>query len=1152
MDGEATIELVSGEVVGFDISGFSRFAETVLKREHGGSVDDLARVWERAAAPQIDRLIAAGYRIADICGDGVAAFRAAPLNDAAAADLLAALEHDFALAAPDLSLRTARIHGDFALISTAALGTTYNWASGRAIEALHGELSRKQRAAARSATFEGLTADPHDDALAFHWSRRRAAIRWVASLFVRLSPEPWMWSDPARISHAVERVAACAAAGDGRLEKLTHDDKGLLFRCAFTSQDDPLAAAARAAQLVQEAGLGVGFGAAVCEGRTYQGPLRVGAGLHVTMHGPSVNRAAKACARVEGLVVLAQPDEARRARLRALGLEPHADGESWSSPTQHAPAGTSPHPEQEVFIGRDAQLTRLRDLLATADGACKVLVIEAEAGRGKTALVGRFTAGLPPNWRLAVAQAAPIDGLRGPWPRLIRRMVTETFHDDSAALAGDLAAEGLGGADLGLLHHLGIDAFPPTGEDLEPLALRERLDRVFAAVVRACAGPIVLVVEDAHWLTPEAERWLELCRQVEGGRLLLVTRREGQGSALAGLADVERISLPVMTASETHALIRRLRPDLVSQTRTRSAIALLGRGSPLSLEQLARAWPGPDSPEFEQFEQQLSAGVDEGGEGGSVLARVLDVRLERLEPDETEVLRRLAIESRPRRIEDLEPAALSQAELAKVARRLGRLGLVHADRAGRLAPRHALIGEAVREHTPSLLLRRLHAEAARRLGQGERVEPAMIGAHWRAAREFPRAAVWMSRAAEAAEASGALRGAVDLYEQALDACPDAARQHRLALTWRSRLAAAAFGIGELSRARDEAVRCTTPHRHAAARRRALLVQIEIATFTADVGTAVRSLAELRRLGGAGGAGLRGREAALWAYALALGRALPIAHAVLDRAGVVSPRDRYYTQASRGLIHTCFAQWPAAEAALDEARDLSPPDRLPHENEIATTLLALGYYLRGRAGESLKLFEGIEGSGRRRDNAMHEAWGLYGGAQALIALDELSEAERRLTRAEALLRGHIDRQSLLICSGLRVRLADRRGDLDALVAAMDVNRDVAATMPASNFGSFEGYAARPTAALRRLAQGETSQALRAHARDGVRALGRYALLFPLGRPRLRTCLALDAAVRGRAGAARAELARARKLARRLQLPPETALANELQTLTQVTP
>ena len=147
---ERAFAVTEAELVGFDISGFSRFAEDWLARGDTSDVDDLARLWERAVAPQIDQLIEAGYKVADICGDGVVAYRPVPQDGREAAAVLRQVERSFAASAPGLSLRTARASGALVFAQAEAMGQHYAWTTGEAVEALHGLLRIGRRKASNT------------------------------------------------------------------------------------------------------------------------------------------------------------------------------------------------------------------------------------------------------------------------------------------------------------------------------------------------------------------------------------------------------------------------------------------------------------------------------------------------------------------------------------------------------------------------------------------------------------------------------------------------------------------------------------------------------------------------------------------------------------------------------------------------------------------------------------------------------------------------------------------------------------------------------------------------------------------------------------------------------------------------------------------
>lgn len=1140
MDGDAEILRCSAELVGFDICGFSRFAEEWLSQSARATVDDLARVWDQGVAPQVERLNNAGYQVADLCGDAVLAYREVPLGREADR-LLGEIERDFAASLPGLTVRTARALGPLARISVSALGARHHWASGPGIEAVHRALDTRRRAAHAAPDLAWMHPTA-GRAAASEWVRLGAELRTMATLFLRAAPHSWMWSDPARIAALVRGVAACAADEDGHLEKITHDDKGVLFRCSFAAGAiEPIAAAIRAGRaalrlLPPEAGAGI------AEGQTYCGPVRAGSRTWLTSHGPAVNRAAKAAATATTLVAVAM-DAATGDCLRELGLAPAGDG-VWidRQDTQAHPSLPSPIPSRrrDTFVGRAAWIAELSGILTRPGAADAPVLITGPAGQGKSAVVEQVVAKLCGAFTIAIARARPTDGPRGPWPTLLDNLVRQKGPLGRERLHRALLDNGVAAADLSLLTHLGLASHAPGGDPLvePPAMLRDRLDRLFDAVLKAVGDRSLLVIEDVHWLMPEARRWLERC-MLKGNLRLLLTSRE-QSGLLPGAIRARQFALPALDESEVQALLAELRPDLTPHNAIRERIWNLSHGSPLLARQLAFAWPAPRSRDDAAFDQQLApASADAAG----TLDRVLDIRLDGLRPREVDLMRRIAIESEGCALGNL--AAGDREEDGQAIARLIDKDLVSIDGRDHVNASHALIAEAVLRRTPGLVLRLLHVAAARRLGRAGAPQRALIGTHWREAASSGRAAHWLARAAREAEETGAHRSAIQLYESALECCPPSASGQRLPQDWRSRLAASAFAAGDLARGRHEAQACKAGSRLTASRRRALVLQSEIATFTAEPRTAVKCLWELRGMAGGNAEGLRGRSAALWGYALALFRLRPLAALVLRRGAKAGPRDAFFVATASGLIHVCFGEWACAERLLTQALELAPGDIMPHEHGVASTLLALSHYLGDRPDDSAALFDALARAGREHDNPLHEAWGLYGSAQAHLALESYAAASARLARAEALLEGSIDRQSHLICSGLRILLADRGNDIDAILVAMDRNRSLADSMPVSNFGSFEGYAARATVANRRLlsadCRDEAVPALEEHLRSSLGLLARYARLFPVGRPRLHICRAEALLRRGRRGAARLSARRGLALARRLEMPSEIARA-----------
>ncbi|HEY2707131.1 MAG TPA: AAA family ATPase [Caulobacteraceae bacterium] len=1142
----AAFEPVEATLVGFDVAGFSRFAEAWLALAGEASADELAQVWETSIAPQVDALLAAGYGVADVCGDGIVAFRTGPGGEDSG--LLRGLETAFARSGHGMGLRTASTRGVVVFAEVDALGQRHRWATGEGVRTLHASLDSHRSPA--GAGVRPTKRHRASDQLVGVWTREAAEIRQMATMFVRHPSEPWTWSGDGRLHQLVCTTALAVESHGGRLARVTHDDKGLLLRCEFVGQDrsELLGAAEAGLTILNEMGM-PGLSLAMGAGRVYRGPVRVGPAYETTIHGATVNRAAKTAGRESGLVVLAPAGTPMAGAFASLGLTFDATLPGWRA---RGEAGRSiklsPSADPTHLIGRDAALRELGQAFDASLEGPVVVTVEGAAGIGKTAMVRSFARHHRAQLLAAWSSCRPDGGARGPWADALQALVSVAFDDDDAARSEISAAfrdAGLARDDFGLLSGHGLNLFEPAPSlaALEPSDRRARMDLAFGAVVRAATARrpgLTIFLEDVHWLSSEGWRWFALALESARRSLwVLTTRVQVEAPPQARR---QRIRLEGLSAQDAERLTLQLRPELAGPAGAVASVAELCGGSPLLIEQMARAWPSPGTPGFASFGRELVG--DAGGSFDEVLQRVLDLRLDGLSPDGTQALRILSVEAQPVPAAALATEGVAQGQTL----RLAAAGFAQLADDGSVAIGHTLIAHAVLQRIPPLLRMALHARAARRLAHS--ADPSTVAAQWTGAGAMGRAAHWHARAAGQAERTAMLHAAIACYDAALGAAGEAVATQRTALAWRARLAGAAFGVGDLGRALAEARRCVgargparvTP-RGGGARQRALLVQSEIATFTADLPLAVGSLLQLRFIRMTSAEGLHGRQAAFWGYLLALLRAQRLATRALDAGGAHSDLDRYYAEASRGLIHNCFGRWAEAEQALATALNCAPAERLPHENEIAATLLALGRYLQGDAAGSLKLFDAILESGRQRENAMHEAWGLYGSAQALVVLGRPAEATQRLDRADPILTGHLDRQSQLICSGLRVSLA-RQGERADLCAAMEANLALSTSMPASNFGSFEGYAATPLAALEWLSEPDLDAAGRRRverlAQRGLQALGQYATVFPIGRPRLRLCQGLRSLPRNRR-AARSRIASGLALAEQMGMAGEARLA-----------
>ena len=178
-----------------------------------------------------------------------------------------------------------------------------------------------------------------------------------------------------------------------------------------------------------------------------------------------------------------------------------------------------------VFVGRDAELERLRDAYeqAMTEGRPQLVAIVGDAGVGKTRLVRELW-----GW-LADQEPQPLQrtgrclsyghGIAY-WP--LAEVLREHFdlrEDDGS----DVALE-----RLGRFRYLGLTLGLDVAEGLHPLAARERLHDSWAEFLQELAQerPTVVLIEDVHWAEDDLLDLLDsLAAQVDGPLLVLATAR---------------------------------------------------------------------------------------------------------------------------------------------------------------------------------------------------------------------------------------------------------------------------------------------------------------------------------------------------------------------------------------------------------------------------------------------------------------------------------------------------------------------------------------------------------------------------------------------------------------------------------------------------
>lgn len=422
------------------------------------------------------------------------------------------------------------------------------------------------------------------------------------------------------------------------------------------------------------------------------------------------------------------------------------------------------------MIGRDADLDWLRSLLeAVRAGTPATAVIGGEAGIGKSRLLGEFTAGLGPDVRLVRGQCVDLGDVAAPYAPIkgaLRQLVAQVGAERALDAVGPGRA-----ALIALLPELASSAASTTGEIVITPggAGSGQLHEAVAVLLETLSRdePIVLVIEDLHWVDAASLAMLRfLLRSLGSSRLLvLLTYRTDdvpRGHPLRGFLSeaerdrqAERRELSRLTWSEVRDLVRSLIVDETPSERVLETVFLRSDGVPFFVEELV--------------------GIDGCRDEGFVPDTLRDLLLARYErlPDDAQEFLRLLSTGGVRVPHELLSAVHrgDESALDTAARESVRYGVIEVD-GDDYAFRHALVREAILADLLPGERARYHARYAEayeaQAAAGGRRLAAEISYHWIGARDPVRAFPATIQAMREARAAVAYASAAQLGERALE------------------------------------------------------------------------------------------------------------------------------------------------------------------------------------------------------------------------------------------------------------------------------------------------------------------------------------------------------------------------------------------------
>jgi class 3 adenylate cyclase/tetratricopeptide (TPR) repeat protein len=308
------------------------------------------------------------------------------------------------------------------------------------------------------------------------------------------------------------------------------------------------------------------------------------------------------------------------------------------------------------FVGRDAELGELSAAIELARGGHgQVVALIGEPGVGKSRLVREFTTvHMPAEWRILEAFATSFDTsaaylpmislLRGyfdlqEWDdaRAIRDKVTAALLDLDQSLLGTLPA---------LLTLLDLPVEDPAWQGLDPRQRRQRtLDAVRRLLIRESQRrPLCLVIEDLHWIDPEAQAVLDaLVDSLPAARiLLLVTYRPEYKQGWSQKSYYAQIAVHPLPHGMAEELLRCLLGDGADVAALRAQLIERTEGNPFFLEESVRHLIETGALSGERGSYRPGRGVDTVEVPATVQA-LLAARIDRLPPEDKRMLQSAAV-----------------------------------------------------------------------------------------------------------------------------------------------------------------------------------------------------------------------------------------------------------------------------------------------------------------------------------------------------------------------------------------------------------------------------------------------------------------------------------------------------------------------------
>lgn len=258
------------------------------------------------------------------------------------------------------------------------------------------------------------------------------------------------------------------------------------------------------------------------------------------------------------------------------------------------------------FVGRERELDMLLARIGSLSlSGGQIINVTGDPGIGKSRLTSELEATLADTEVKVLRAHCLPHGRSSPYLPLAR-LLQEICSKDSGAENRTLAerlSEKLG--EVGLVQTetepllMQILGLPVDSSVADRLAAEQKQQLIFEGLHRLVAkaaerSPLVLLIEDLHWIDATSEAWLkeQTMRLTGKAMLMLVTHRPGYHAPWQSHSTATQIALPALDPADSSALIRSVPRKSALPPDALAGVVSRAQGNPFFLEELAFTYPG--------------------------------------------------------------------------------------------------------------------------------------------------------------------------------------------------------------------------------------------------------------------------------------------------------------------------------------------------------------------------------------------------------------------------------------------------------------------------------------------------------------------------------------------------------------------------------